>query len=148
MRGLNILICLAVATLLLAAVSSALGAEEEPVYAGTLIAGIPNDLKNLNAAMYSATRTGQLLSMNLFDGLVRHSMWGDGAFTPVLAKSWEISKDGLGYTLHLERNVTWHDGKPFTSEDVKFSILNITRPYHPVGMVNFEVVERIDTPDP
>jgi peptide/nickel transport system substrate-binding protein len=132
---------------LLVPMSSAFAADDEPVYGGTLIAGIPQDLKNLNAAIYSATRTGQQLSMNLFDGLLRHSMWGDGAYTPVLAKSWKVSGDGLTYTLNLEQNVKWHDGKPFTSADVKFSLLNITRPYHPVGKANFDVIENIDTPD-
>lgn len=40
---------------------------------------------------------------------------------PHLAKSFEISPDGLTYTFHLERNVLWHDGVPFTSRDVVFS---------------------------
>lgn len=40
---------------------------------------------------------------------------------PDLAKSWEISEDGLTYTFHLQENVKWHDGEPFTSEDVKFT---------------------------
>ena len=40
---------------------------------------------------------------------------------PHLAKSFEISPDGLTYTFHLERDVSWHDGVPFTSRDVVFS---------------------------
>ena len=40
---------------------------------------------------------------------------------PGLATSWEISEDGLTYTFTLREGVKWHDGKPFTAEDVKFS---------------------------
>jgi peptide/nickel transport system substrate-binding protein len=38
-----------------------------------------------------------------------------------LAASWDISDDGLTYTFHLEDGVTFHDGTPFTSADVKAS---------------------------
>jgi len=41
---------------------------------------------------------------------------------PTLAKSWEISDDGLTWTFHLEENVFWHDNMPFTAEDVEFTI--------------------------
>lgn len=46
---------------------------------------------------------------------------GDQKVVPELAKSWEISDDGITYTFHLYENVTWHDGVPFTSEDLVFS---------------------------
>jgi len=39
-----------------------------------------------------------------------------------LAESWEASADGLQYTFKLREGVLWHDGEPFTSADVKFSI--------------------------
>jgi peptide/nickel transport system substrate-binding protein len=39
-----------------------------------------------------------------------------------LAASWTISSDGLNYTFHLRPGVTWHDGTPFTAEDVKFTM--------------------------
>ena len=40
---------------------------------------------------------------------------------PDLAESWDISADGLSYTFKLRDGVNWHDGQPFTAEDVKFS---------------------------
>ncbi len=40
---------------------------------------------------------------------------------PVLAKSWSVSPDGLAYTFDLQPGVTWHDGKPFTEQDVLFT---------------------------
>jgi peptide/nickel transport system substrate-binding protein len=38
-----------------------------------------------------------------------------------LAESWEVSPDGLTYTFRLRRDVTWHDGTPFTADDVIFT---------------------------
>jgi peptide/nickel transport system substrate-binding protein len=38
-----------------------------------------------------------------------------------LADSWEIAEDGRTYTFHLNQNVKWHDGTPFTAADVQFS---------------------------
>ncbi len=39
-----------------------------------------------------------------------------------LAESWEVSPDATQYTITLRSGVTWHDGTPFTSADVKFTI--------------------------
>jgi len=44
--------------------------------------------------------------------------------------------------------VKWHDGKPFTAEDVKFSVEKIIRPYHSRGRVYFGDVAELETPDP
>lgn len=40
---------------------------------------------------------------------------------PVLARSWTITPDGLTYTFDLQDGVRWHDGQPFTADDVLFS---------------------------
>jgi peptide/nickel transport system substrate-binding protein len=42
----------------------------------------------------------------------------DAQYVPNLADYWEIAEDGKTYTFHLQRNVTWHDGTPFTAKDV------------------------------
>jgi peptide/nickel transport system substrate-binding protein len=43
-------------------------------------------------------------------------------FSPALATSWEVSKDGLEWTFHLRQGVTFHDGTPFNAAAVKYSI--------------------------
>lgn len=134
--------------LLTLATTAALSAGDTPQRGGTLIIGVPNTQKNLNSAIYHRTMSGQLISINLFDGLLRISKFGDGKFTPVLAKSWDISADGLTYTLHLRDDVKWHDGKPFTSADVKFSIMEVSRPHHATGRSNFNAIKSFETPDP
>ena len=60
-----------------------------------------------------------LLNRNIYDYLIE--LLPDGSFAPSLAESWDISDDGLTYTLHLVQNASFHDGKPFTSEDVVFT---------------------------
>jgi len=46
---------------------------------------------------------------------------GYGALTGDLAESWEVSDDQLTWTFHLRDGVEWHDGEPFTANDVAFS---------------------------
>ena len=64
-----------------------------------------------------------------------------------LAQSWTVSPDGKTITFKLQQGVKFHDGKPFTSEDVKFSILDVLKKVHPRGVNTFRAVESIDTPD-
>ena len=47
---------------------------------------------------------------------------------PLLAESWDISDDKLTFIFHLKEGIKWHDGKPFTSEDVVFSYNKIMDP--------------------
>lgn len=150
MIGLRFQGVLAAAALLLVSLPTApsYSAVDKPEYGGAIIVGVPGEQKNLNSATYPATFSGQLISINIFDGLLRTSKFGDGAVTPALAKSWEVSEDGLKYTFHLRDEVKWHDGKPFTSADVKFTILDVAIPHHPQGKSNFEGVASIETPDP
>jgi peptide/nickel transport system substrate-binding protein len=41
---------------------------------------------------------------------------------PLLAQDWNKSTDGQSLQLTLRQDVNWHDGKPFTAEDVIFTI--------------------------
>jgi len=61
-----------------------------------------------------------VLYSNVFEGLTRFD--SSGAVIPGLAKSWEISEDGLTYTFTLNEGVTFHDGTTMDAEDVKFSL--------------------------
>lgn len=49
-------------------------------------------------------------------------------FIPKLAEAWEISPDKLTFTFHLRKDVKWHDGVPFTAEDVLYSYEKIQDP--------------------
>jgi peptide/nickel transport system substrate-binding protein len=52
----------------------------------------------------------------LYDPLVQ--LDAEGNIQPSLAESWEISTDGTEYTFHLRKGVTFHNGDPFTADDV------------------------------
>lgn len=89
----------------------------------------------------------QIVSAKIHSGLLNY----DGDFekpTPDLAEKWEVSADGKAITFHLRQGVQWHDGKPFTSDDVKFTIENVIKKYHSRGRVTFANLETIETPDP
>lgn len=47
---------------------------------------------------------------------------------PDLAESWKVSKDGKLWTFYLRKDVKWHDGSPFTAEDVVFTFDSILNP--------------------
>ncbi len=55
----------------------------------------------------------------IFNGLTKPGK--DLEPSPDLAERWEVSKDGLGWTFFLRKNVKWHDGFDFTADDVKFT---------------------------
>ena len=59
---------------------------------------------------------------NLYEPLLYANPPGSAQpFTPCLATSWEVSKDGLTWTFHLRQGVKFHDGTTFTSAAVKYS---------------------------
>jgi peptide/nickel transport system substrate-binding protein len=66
---------------------------------------------------------------------------------PLLATAWSVSSDGLQYRFTLRHGVRWHDGQPFTSADVAFSILTLKQ-VHPRGRSTFANVVDVRTPDP
>ena len=88
----------------------------------------------------------QLIAGNIYEGLLRY----DEKITPLpqLATSWTASADGKTYTFKLKPNVKWHDGKPFTSADVVFSVDVFLRKTHARLRGNLEAVESIKALDP
>ena len=67
---------------------------------------------------------------------------------PRLAESWTISPDGKTYTFKLRPNVKWHDGKPFTADDVVFSFTKYLPATFARTKLIMEQVESITAPDP
>ena len=67
--------------------------------------------------------------VNMYDGLVRRNP-NDGmaSVIPSLASSWEIAPDARSYTFTLEENVNFHDGSPFTAQDVKATFDRVIDP--------------------
>lgn len=78
---------------------------------------------HLDPTSAAAGAIDSVLYANVFEGLTR--FMGDGSVVPGLAKSWEISEDGLTYTFKLQDGVTFHDGTTMDAEDVKFTLERI-----------------------
>ncbi|WP_438960373.1 ABC transporter substrate-binding protein [Nereida sp.] len=75
---------------------------------------------NLDPTGAAAQAIDSVMYSNVFEGLTR--FMSDGEVVPGLAKSWDISTDGLSYTFNLQTGVTFHDGTTMDAEDVKFSL--------------------------
>jgi ABC-type transport system substrate-binding protein len=56
----------------------------------------------------------------VFEALI--SQKSDGTYMPKLASDYSVSDDGMSYTFTIRDGVTWHDGQPFTAEDVVWSL--------------------------
>jgi peptide/nickel transport system substrate-binding protein len=68
---------------------------------------------------------------------------------PMLADAWEIEKGGTRYVFHLKKNVLFHNGKEFGSEDVKWNWDRIKDPANQSTVRKFTTLfyESADTPD-
>jgi len=82
--------------------------------------GMQLEPPNLDPTAGAAAAIDEVVYANVFEGLTRFG--ADGSVKPALAKSWEISDDGLTYTFKLQSGITFHDGSAFNAEDVKFSL--------------------------
>ena len=97
------------------------------------------------------TAINTTLQMGMVTSKVMESLlYLDTALTyqPQLAQSWNVSADGRTYTFKLRPNVKWHDGKPFTSADVRFTVMEVLKKLHPRGRSSFAKVDSVETPDP
>jgi len=102
-------------------------AAAQPVRGGTLVVAIQSDPGSLNPAVTSQGAVHTASEM-MFNGLVG---WGaDGKPAPELAEKWTVEGNGTTYRFTLRDNVKWHDGQPFTSDDVKFTFEKALLPWH------------------
>ncbi len=82
--------------------------------------GLVLEPPSLDPTAEAAAAVDEVLYSNVFEGLTKFA--ADGSIVPGLARSWDISEDGLTYTFHLVEGATFHDGTDFNAEDVKFSL--------------------------
>lgn len=96
--------------------------QNSKIPANTLVYGTESEPERINPI----TEETMEMEPMLFRGLTKFDQ--SNKPVPDLAKSWDVSKDGLTYTFHLRDDVKWHDGQPFTARDVKFTIESILNP--------------------
>lgn len=98
-------------------------------YGGTYIEGIAGTPNIVNPLFNQFNPVDRDLSALIFNGLTRADE--RGVIKPDLARSWEISPDGLIYTFTLRSDITWSDGAPFSSADVVYTIQTIQSSDYP-----------------
>lgn len=100
---------------------------------------------NLLVSAFNSAGSTAIVSTKVMEGLIAYDQQLN--MHPYLAKAWEWSDDGLSLTFHLQENVKWHDGVPFTSKDVAFTLMQVWRELHSYGRTAFANVTAVDTPD-
>jgi len=85
-----------------------------------------------------------LISTKVLERLAR--LEDDGTFTPQLAEKWTVSPDGREYTFALRRNAKWHDGKPFTADDIVYNAIQHWKAF--AGNAALRAIESATAVDP
>lgn len=119
-------------------------------HADRLVVATISDPKTFNPLLSTDSASTEATA-DVFDGLVRtnpKTMLPE----PMLAESWEHDEAGTTWTFHLRPNVTWHDGKPFTADDVAFTFAAIYDPKVPNSVKHILTVGgepfRVEVVDP
>ncbi len=138
-KAMSLLLAL-VMVLSLAACGS--GGSADDSSSGTTLVYGSADYTRINPAM---DEHGEI-NLLLFNGLTAHD--GNDQIVPGLAETWDYDEQTYTYTFHLREGVKWHDGEPFTADDVKFTIEAIMDPENgSENAPNYEDVEEITVID-
>ncbi len=103
------------------------GQEKKPKYGGIIRYAqrwVPSGLDAHKNQDFAAITVYGLF----YGALTEQGPMPDVKIYPMLAKSWEISKDGREYIFPLREGVKFHNGKEFDSGDVKYSIDRVMNP--------------------
>lgn len=95
---------------------------------------MPGDLNPLTSPWESCRNTFLLI----YDGLFRESDTQEAV--PQLAESYSVLSDGLEVMINLRKDVSWHDGKPFTADDVVYTLETIKNAEESAFAENVEAV--------
>ncbi|HEX5724328.1 MAG TPA: ABC transporter substrate-binding protein, partial [Longimicrobiaceae bacterium] len=88
-----------------------------PVRGGTATVGVLGDFQSFNPVTNTHTTSNDVINYMLFTPIVQYDE--RLGVRPYLAESWELSDSSV--TFRLRDDVKWHDGRPVTAEDVKFT---------------------------
>ncbi len=117
----------------------------QPRKGGTLRVAIPTDIAMLDGHLSSSLLT--ITHSMAYDRLIAYDL--KATPRPSLAESWEVSPDYKQLKLNLRKGVTWHTGRDFTSDDVKWNLLRGQDPKAATGSYVNQAkwFPDIDTPD-
>jgi peptide/nickel transport system substrate-binding protein len=126
-----------------AAPDSARG-EGSPVRGGILTRRIAGDPPNFDT-LSNSTGWVVFVAAPCYNGLVRFDEFNPDKIIPDLAESYELSADGKAYTFRLRKGVKFHDGKPFTAEDVKYTFDVVRAPPNGYVSVRANLLDAVDS---
>src|SRR5712691_9000855 len=122
------------------------GASEKPAPGDTFVQAMIGDITSFIPSITSDSASHTVGNL-VYDGLVQLDK--DLNWTPSIAESWQFSKDCLTLTFKLRKNVKWHDGRPFTADDVIFTYKTMVNPKTPTAYRDdFEPVKEVQALDP
>jgi peptide/nickel transport system substrate-binding protein len=99
---------------------------QKPVYGGTLTIALSAEPPGLDPTTGPSATIKRVVHYNILEGLFKVDR--KGKVVPALVKSFTISKDGREYTFRLHKGIKFHDGKPCTSADVKYTFERLLNP--------------------
>ncbi|ORE93571.1 extracellular solute-binding protein [Stappia sp. 22II-S9-Z10] len=111
---------------------------------GTAIIQMKGEQRILNPALRASTGV-YYITGKIIEPLIDLSYDG---YVPVLATEWSSSEDGLEITLKLREGVNWHDGEPFTCDDVSFTAMEMWKKLLNYSSSLQANLEAVDCPDP
>ncbi|MFZ2975757.1 MAG: peptide ABC transporter substrate-binding protein [Candidatus Moraniibacteriota bacterium] len=97
-----------------------------PTYGGEYIEGIVGQPLYINPLLSPSNETDADLVQLVYSSLFKYD--GTGKAVPDLVENYDLSEDKLTYTVHLRKNVRWHDNEMFSADDVIFTINLISNP--------------------
>ena len=119
---------------------------EPPAYGDTFIEASIGDISGLIPSLTSDVSSHEVGSL-IYEGLVRYDK--DLTIVPAMAESWTFTPDCLDLTFRLRKDVKWHDGHPFTADDVVFTYKAMINPKTPAPFKEgYLLVKDVQAPDP
>lgn len=110
-----------------------------------LVIAFDNSPTNLDPRVGNDSASGRIGDM-VYAGLIKSSASGD--YDPDIAEKWETPDDRT-IVFHLRQNVKFHDGRPLTSKDVKFTYDSLmAEGFTSPKKSGYATVASIETPDP
>ena len=126
------------------ALSPVLAAGDEITRGGTLFYQIGAEQRVLNPALRASNGVYEITG-KIVEPLIDRTYDG---YVGVLATDWSSSKDGLQITFNLREGVKWHDGKPFTCDDVSFTAMTYWKKLLNYSSTLQANLEGVDCPTP
>lgn len=144
MRKTLLFILVILLTASLSAACTGSGATDSGASSGrTSLRYAASDFFMMNDPHYQYRSVDNLVSSMVYEPLMYFDNFGN--FEPRVSTSYEVSDDGLVYTIHLRHGVKFHSGGEMKASDVLFSIERAKKA--PTMQINTEPIAKVEAPD-